>query len=239
MNISIDGLTVRRKRHVVIDNLDLSLGAGLSVFMGPNGAGKSSLVLAMAGAIPFEGTIAYGAMPLTPSNRREIAATIGFAPQSVRWPRRMTALEVCRLAADLRGVAPTRAQAAAESALDQVEMYSLASRRVGSLSGGEHRRLTIAQAIVHSPEYLIFDEPTAELDPIFCDTFSSLMRQLKESHTIIATTHSVEDAAAWGGNLFVVHGGKVTTIAAPNATSDLSGSAAQIRARFKEVVLDA
>lgn len=234
MDITFEGVSVMRRKRDVLRDVTCVLDAPLTVIMGVNGAGKSTLLHALVGVVPHRGTIRVGDHMVGPSRRRELAALIGFAPQTVRWPARMTASEVCELAARLRDVPAARARSAARTALARVGGEAIADRAVGSLSGGEHRRVTLAQALVHEPPVLVLDEPTSELDPIFSERLAVVLRDLAVDRKVVVSTHGVDDAVAWGGRLGVVARGGICW----SPVDDAPRSAADVRALFRTATDD-
>ncbi|MFE7508885.1 ATP-binding cassette domain-containing protein [Promicromonospora sp. NPDC057488] len=179
--------------------------------MGENGSGKSSLLQAVAGILPYRGTIEVDGIAVLPRNSSRLAGLVGYAPQSIRWPREMTVADVVKLAARLRAVPRDTVRSEVDRCLGMTGIEDLRAQRVARLSGGQHRRLTVAQALVHRPRVLVLDEPTAEADPVFSDDFATLVREL-EGTAVVASTNSVEDAVRWGGTIHRLHDGGIVRV---------------------------
>jgi zinc transport system ATP-binding protein len=159
--LAIEKLTVRREGNVVLDAIDLAVeAASVHVVVGPNGGGKSTLLAAALGRVEFTGSVVRR---FARSNR------VGFVPQSLATDRTLP-VTVAELLALTRQAWPVcfgvraAAQTRIAAALDAVGLAGFESRRLGELSGGELRRVLLANAIEPVPELLILDEPASGMD---------------------------------------------------------------------------
>ena len=162
LSVSLGGQAVLRDV-----SLDIQLGR-VTVILGPNGAGKSSLMRSLAGLIPAEG-ITIDDCPLASLSLKERAQRIGYLPQNGTPAWNIAARELVAL-----GRLPFRSPFAAESDTDRAKIEDalkatdtdhLADRRVGTLSGGELARVKLARLLAGEPQWLLADEPLANLDP--------------------------------------------------------------------------
>lgn len=206
--IAVEGVSLKRGRRRVLESATATFDSRTTVVMGRNGSGKSSLLQAIVGILPYSGNIEVEGISVQGTNASRLASAVGYAPQSIRWPRGMTVADVVALAAQLRGVPRNRVRSEADRCLEMTGILDIRSHRVARLSGGQHRRLTVAQALVHRPQVLVLDEPTAEADPVFSDDFATLVREL-DATSIIASTNSVEDAIRWGGVIYRLSDGAI------------------------------
>jgi zinc transport system ATP-binding protein len=159
--LSLEGVSVARDGRVVLDSISLAVEAGsIHAVVGPNGAGKSTLLAAVLGQIAFTGSII---------RRFKVSNRVGFVPQTFVADRTLpvTVVELLALTRQRMpvcfGVRATAKKRIA-GALDLVGLAGFESRRLGELSGGEIRRVLVANAIEPVPELLILDEPASGMD---------------------------------------------------------------------------
>jgi len=186
--IELDNVTIRRDGRAVVEAVTLAVGAGtIHVLIGPNGAGKSTLLAALLGQIAFTGTIAQ-------HFKRD--AVVGYVPQSFVADRTLpiTVGEFLALARQkwpvCLGVRP-HARARIGELLAKVGLPGFERRRLGELSGGELRRVLIANALDPVPELLLCDEPATGLDPAAVLQLDALLTELRDQHrtTIVMVSH--------------------------------------------------
>ncbi|GGZ35704.1 ABC transporter ATP-binding protein [Streptomyces inusitatus] len=186
-----------RARTPVLDSLTLELPTGHTVLLGPNGAGKSTLLSLGASALaPKTGRVGWGSLDSARSrDRGEYRRRVGWLPQRIEPVPGLTVREQAAYAGWLKGLSKRRAWDRAVRALDRVRLSELADRRSHELSGGQLRRLGIAQALVHRAELILLDEPTAGLDPVQRGVFRDLVGELSGTAQVIVSTHQTEDLA--------------------------------------------
>ena len=193
--------------------VDLEIRRGMVGLLGPNGAGKTTLlsILTLAQQ-PTAGRRDYFGLGDSPKDWPEIRQRIGYLPQEYRPVRALTGSEYLRFCASLRGVPlPRRAlRRRVAELLDAVELSAAARRHADTYSGGMIRRLGLAQALIHSPELLVVDEPTAGLDPEERIRFRNLVTELADRIPVLLSTHIVEDIEATCPRLAILgHGRKL------------------------------
>lgn len=201
----------RRGRSVLRD-LSLNWHHFPLAVLGPNGAGKSSLLSVVAGiqqprtgAVTLDGATAghrHG------TNLRDRRRLVGFAPQDVSAAPGLTVAEQVAYAGWLKGMNTPAAKRAARSVLESVDLADLSDRRASQLSGGQRRRLGIAQAMVHRPRYLVLDEPHAGLDPEQRSRLRDVIRTVATTTEVIVSTHQTEDLSAMYREVLVLADGQ-------------------------------
>ncbi|MFC1405586.1 MULTISPECIES: ATP-binding cassette domain-containing protein [Streptacidiphilus] len=211
MNVEINDLTRRFGRTRAVDGVDLRTGPGVLGLLGPNGAGKTSLLRMIATVIPpSSGTLRLLERdPGAAGPRREIRRRLGYLPQDLGYYPGFTVVDFVEYFALLKEVPPARVPAAVAAAVERVGLGDKAKSKLRTLSGGMLRRAGIAQAIVNDPELLLFDEPTAGLDPEQRVEFRTLLRDLGTRATVVVSTHLVEDVGAACGEVVLMHQGRI------------------------------
>ncbi len=197
---------------VALAEVDLAFGDGMLGLLGPNGAGKTTLlsILALAQE-PSAGERVYFGVPDGRRERSRIRRMIGYLPQDFVAVSALTGLEYLMMCGELRSVALKRRDLERRvwALLDAVELTHAARRRADNYSGGMLRRLGLAQALVHSPRFLVVDEPTAGLDPEERIRFRDLITDLAEEIPVLLSTHIVEDIEATCPRLGVIAHGRL------------------------------
>jgi ABC-2 type transport system ATP-binding protein len=183
----------RRRRRSLFSSLDWAVTPGkTTLLLGPNGAGKSTLLKLLAGyERPTHGRVTYQG----DSSRSGLFASVGWMPQHIEAARGLTAIEQLEYAAWVGGSSRKEARAISRSCLDLVQLSDKAGTRSTQLSGGQLRRLGLAQALVRRAPVLLLDEPTAGLDPAQSINFRSILRQVESPGGIVVSTHQVADIA--------------------------------------------
>lgn len=181
--ISLDTVSFsypRRSRAAVRD-LTWTVPARRTLLLGPNGAGKSTLLQLLAGVLkPREGRI------LLPADY-----SVGYMPQHVRAVPRMTVSEQVAYCGWLQGLSRSQAHRQAAEVIRRVGLEAAATQKVTSLSGGQLRRVGVAQAMVDTCDLLLLDEPTAGLDPAQRQNLAEMIADI--GVPTIVSTHQVED----------------------------------------------
>ncbi|MGP8296814.1 ABC transporter ATP-binding protein [Streptomyces inhibens] len=224
--ISVNGLTVRHRRTVALDDVDLDFGPGVHGLLGPNGAGKTSLIRVLATvARPTGGRVELLGHAL--SGHRELSAArrrLGYLPQDFGYYPGFTVREFVGYVAWLKAMPGDIAGAAVERAVARVGLADRIDSKVRTLSGGMVRRAGIAQAIVNEPDVLLLDEPTAGLDPEQRVEFRSLLAELGQQTTVIVSTHLVEDVAVACTEVTLLASGRVAYRGTPASLAALGES---------------
>jgi ABC-2 type transport system ATP-binding protein len=198
-------------RVVALHPATLTFEAGAVGLLGPNGAGKTTMLRLLSSALaPSTGTITVAghAVTGTPAERTQARRRIGYLPQEVTFPRGMTAFGFLDYIAVLKEWRDTDARhEEVRRVLGLVDLAERATVRVRALSGGQRRRLAIAQALLGRPELLILDEPTTGLDPEQRASLRGLLSGLPG--TVLISTHQTEDVSALCDRVVVLDAGRV------------------------------
>ena len=194
--IAISGLVKNYGRVKALQGLDLSIDAGqIYGLLGPNGSGKSTLIKTLVGAVkPTAGKVLVLGQAM-PQKARSVRGRLGYMPQN---PALYGDISV---RANVKFFARAHKLDRLEERIDQVLTFvglsDLAGRKTETLSGGLKQRCSLACALVHEPELLLLDEPTAGVDPVLKEGFWKYFRELKEQgKTIIITTHLMDEPLA-------------------------------------------
>ncbi|MGX1756177.1 ATP-binding cassette domain-containing protein [Streptomyces lydicus] len=235
MPISISECSFMYRRGLpVLEGLSLSFGHGATVLLGPNGAGKSTLLGIAASALrPASGHVRIGGLDArSRKDVKEYRRKVGWLPQQVKAVPGLRVREQVAHAGWLKGMSRVEAWKASRRALGQVDLTDLSMRRTTELSGGQKRRLGIAQALVHNAEVVLMDEPTAGLDPSQRATFRDLVGRLSSTVAIVVSTHQTEDLADIYQSVVVLDQGRVRHQGAVGSFLDLApaGTAAERQA---------
>lgn len=193
------GLTKRYGGTLAVGPVDLELGAGVTCLVGANGAGKSTLFRMLAGVDS----------PTTGEVRRGGRTSLGYLPQEPVLPPRATARAFLHHVAWLQRVERSEREGRVCEALEKVGLSASADVQVRALSGGMARRLGIAHALVHHPEVLLLDEPTAGLDPRQRVGVRQLVSALAADSTVLVSTHLVEDVRGLADRVLVLVSGRL------------------------------
>jgi ABC-2 type transport system ATP-binding protein len=215
--IEVEGLHRRFGRQAVYEGLDLSVGVGVLGLLGPNGAGKTTLMRILATVLrPNAGAVRILGLDV---GRREglaeVRRQLGYLPQSFGFYPSFTALEFIQYMAWLKQVDSSRLRERSLEALELAGVANQAGVRMRRLSGGQVRRVGIAQAIVNQPQVLLLDEPTAGLDPRQRVEFRRLLREIGLRATVIVSTHLVEDVVAACTRVAIIESGRILFDATP------------------------
>jgi iron complex transport system ATP-binding protein len=220
--ITLDGVTVRLGGRPVVDDVDVSVAAGAWVaLIGPNGAGKTTMLRAIAGLVPFEGSIAVNGRQTREMHRREIARTVAVVPQEPSTPSWMTVAEYVLL-----GRTPHLGTLAREGAADHVavaralerlDLLGFRDRLLGTLSGGERQRAVVARALAQEARIVILDEPTAALDIGHQQQALELLDDLRSESglTLLAAMHDLTLAAQYADRMVLLDAGRIVADGPP------------------------
>lgn len=209
--VSVQRLTVRHRRTVALDAVDLTFGTGVHGLLGPNGAGKTSLIRVLATvAAPTDGRVHLLGHDVSEHRARSaVRRRLGYLPQEFGYYPGFTVREFVSYIAWLKEMPAAGVPEAVVRAVDRVGLLDRIDAKIKTLSGGMVRRVGIAQAVVNEPDLLLLDEPTAGLDPEQRVEFRRLLRDLGTESTVIVSTHLVEDVAAACSEVTLLESGRV------------------------------
>ena len=210
LTLSASGLTRKYGNNIAAKNVSIDLYKGQIVgLLGPNGAGKSTTMKMITGNLaPSEGGVQICGIDLI-EKPLDAKAKIGYLPEIPPVYKELRVDEYLTLAARLHRVASKKVSEAVNKAEERVGVTHMRRRLIGSLSKGYQQRVGIAQAIIHEPEVIILDEPTVGLDPNQILEIRDLIRQLGNEHSVILSTHILQEVEAICDRVQILHHGSV------------------------------
>lgn len=208
--LEIENLSVHYGGFKALNDINIKLSAGtITGLIGPNGAGKTSLIKAICGRINIDsGAISITGKQLTPHCSR--TDKIGLVPQDIALYQFLTARENLNIFAKYLSIAKDKRDAAVTTALEHVDMMAKADTRIEHMSGGMKRRINVAAAIMHNPDLLILDEPTAGVDTPARDAIHGLLKKLAaKGMAIILVTHELDEVEHYCDHILLLAKGTV------------------------------
>ncbi|HWB37624.1 MAG TPA: ABC transporter ATP-binding protein [Rugosimonospora sp.] len=214
-SIVVDAVRKRYGETVAVDGVSFEVQAGeFFGILGPNGAGKTTLLEMIEGLRePDSGQVTLLGEPTWPRNKA-LLPRIGVQLQATSFFERLTAREQLRTFAALYKVSNARA----DETLEQVGLAEKADTRTAQLSGGQKQRLSIACALVHNPEVVFLDEPSAALDPQARRNLWDVLRDINaRGRTVMLTTHYMDEAEVLCDRVAIMDAGQILQLGAPAA----------------------
>jgi ABC-type multidrug transport system ATPase subunit len=219
MKLKITNLSKTYKNGVkALDNLNLEIGAGMFGLLGPNGAGKSSLMRTIATLQkPDSGSIEFDGINVLEDNM-SLRKILGYLPQEFGVYPNMSAEKLLDYFARLKGIAlASDRKKIIKEVLEVTNLYDVRHKSVSGYSGGMKQRFGIAQLLLNNPKLIIVDEPTAGLDPAERHRFLNVLREIGTNHTVIFSTHIVDDVKELCHELAILNGGQILYRGTPDA----------------------
>jgi ABC-2 type transport system ATP-binding protein len=211
--VQTSAVTKRYGTTTALHPMDLSLGHGVTGLLGPNGAGKTTLIRLLSTVMPpSAGTIHVFGHDATGSlaERTNVRRLVGYLPQELTFPRGMTAFAFLDYVAVLKEwTERTARHAEVRRVLDVADLSDRGTKRVRALSGGQRRRLALAQSLIGDPRLLILDEPTTGLDPAQRASLRAVLSARGDVGAVVLATHQTEDVAALCERVIVLSDGQV------------------------------
>lgn len=206
--ITVTDLTKRYGRTEALKGVSLHIGAGMFGLLGRNGAGKTTLMRILSALLPKSGGEA-SVCGVPVSHAGEVRRLVGYLPQEFSMYPNMKVYEAMDYLGVLSGLSAKARKERIAPLLSRVNLENATDVRVRALSGGMKRRLGIAQAILHEPQVLIVDEPTAGLDPEERVRFRELLCDVAQERVVLLSTHIVEDVEKTCGNIAILDRGEI------------------------------
>jgi ABC-2 type transport system ATP-binding protein len=226
--IGVEHLTKRYGRVTAVDDLSFNVERGeILGFLGPNGAGKTTTMRILTGYMPAtEGKAIVAGFDVF-EQPVEAKRRTGYLPETPPLYPEMTVREYLQFVArlKLKGVSSAERRERVEESMRKTRVADMAGRHCGKLSKGYRQRVGLAQAILHNPEVLILDEPTAGLDPKQIIETRQLIKELAGTHTIVLSTHILPEVSQTCERVVIINRGRVVAVDTPaNLTARLRGS---------------
>src|SRR6202162_809251 len=228
--ITVKGLTKRYAHNTAVDQISFEVQKGQIVgFLGPNGAGKTTTMRMLTCFLtPTSGTPTVAGCDIL-EQPLEVKKRIGYLPETPPIYPEMRIAEYLSFVGQLKGLAGSDLRARVDYACERCAVADVRNKIIGKLSKGYRQRVGLAQAIIHNPDVLILDEPTAGLDPKQINETRDLIKSLAGDHTIILSTHILPEVEQTCERVIIINKGKLV---ATDSVNNL-----QCRARGAEMVL--
>jgi ABC-2 type transport system ATP-binding protein len=225
--IEVQHLSKSYGRVTAVDDISFRVERGeILGFLGPNGAGKTTTMRILTGYMPATHGKAIVANFDVFEQPLEAKQRTGYLPETPPLYPDMTVLEYLTFVAKIKGVASADRHQRIRTVMERTRIADMANRLCSKLSKGYKQRVGLAQSIIHNPDVLILDEPTAGLDPRQINETRQLIKELAGDHTIILSTHILPEVSQTCQRVVIINKGKVVTVDTPdNLTARLSGSA--------------
>jgi ABC-2 type transport system ATP-binding protein len=196
--------------RLAVDSISFSVPRGQVLgFLGPNGAGKSTTMRILTGYLSASSGSASIAGFDVFTNPVEVRRKIGYLPENNPLYNEMRVNSYLQLCCKLRGVPPRRRRGRIDYALEVCGLQERQRDIVGRLSKGLRQRVGLAQAVVHDPDLLILDEPTAGLDPAQTRETRDLIVELGKTHTVILSSHILPEVSATCERVVIINRGSL------------------------------
>ena len=224
--IEVQHLTKRYGRVTAVEDVSFRVERGeILGFLGPNGAGKTTTMRILTGYMPAtEGKAIVAGFDVF-DEPIEAKRRTGYLPETPPLYPDMTVAEYLSFVAKIKGVPSAGRADRIRAVMERTRIADMANRQCSKLSKGYRQRVGLAQAIIHNPDVLILDEPTAGLDPKQIIETRQLIKELAGDHTIILSTHILPEVSQTCQRVVIINKGHVVAVDTPdNLTARLRGS---------------
>ncbi len=228
--ITVNGLTKRYAHNIAVDNISFEVQKGQIVgFLGPNGAGKTTTMRVLTCFLPpTSGTATVAGYDVL-EQPLEVKRRIGYLPESPPVYPEMEVSEYLAFVGSLKGLSGADLARRVDEVAGRCAIADVKKKLIGKLSKGYRQRVGLAQAIIHNPDVLILDEPTAGLDPKQINETRELIRGLAGEHTIILSTHILPEVEQTCEQVIIINKGKlVATDSVENLRNRARGAEAVV-----------
>jgi ABC-2 type transport system ATP-binding protein len=208
--ISVKELTKRYARNLAVDNISFEVKKGEIVgFLGPNGAGKTTTMRMLTCFLwPTSGTATVAGFDVL-EKPLEVKKRIGYLPESPPLYPEMVTDEYLAFVGKLKGLSGADLAKRIDYVCERCAVSDVKKKQLGKLSKGYRQRVGLAQAIIHNPDVLILDEPTAGLDPKQINETRDLIKSLAGDHTVILSTHILPEVEQTCEEVIIINNGKI------------------------------
>jgi ABC-2 type transport system ATP-binding protein len=178
-------------------------------FLGPNAAGKTTTMQVISGNLaPSAGRVSVNGFDIL-DEPQKAKAGLGYLPEQPPLYRELTVDEYLRFCARLNRILPSQVSAAVARAKERCALEQVGGRLIANLSKGFQQRVGIAQAIIHTPDVVVLDEPTVGLDPIQIREMRTLIRDLGKEHSVLLSSHILPEVQATCDRVQIIHRGEL------------------------------
>ena len=224
--IEVQHLTKRYGRFTAVDDISFRVEKGeILGFLGPNGAGKTTTMRIVTGYMPpTDGKAIVAGFDIL-DEPIEAKRRTGYLPETPPLYPDMSVADYLSFVAKIKGVASSERRERIGIVMEKTRISDMANRLCGKLSKGYKQRVGLAQALIHNPDVLVLDEPTAGLDPKQIIETRKLIKELAGDHTIVLSTHILPEVAQTCQRVVIINKGHVVAVDTPsNLTARLKGS---------------
>jgi ABC-2 type transport system ATP-binding protein len=225
--IEVQHLTKRYGRVTAVEDVSFRVERGeILGFLGPNGAGKTTTMRILTGYMPATEGKAFVAGFDVFEQPIEAKRRTGYLPETPPLYPDMTVLEYLAFVAKIKGVPPADQRQRVRQVMERTHVVDMANRLCSKLSKGYKQRVGLAQSIIHNPDVLILDEPTAGLDPKQQSETRLLIKELSGEHTIVLSSHLLHEVSQLCQRVVIINKGRVVAVDTPeNLTAQMRGAA--------------
>ena len=224
MELQVNDITKQYRKKTVLNHFSIKLTEGIYGLLGPNGAGKSTLMKLITQNIkPTSGDILYNGTGIW-QMKEDFRRLIGYMPQQQELYPFYTGRNFLSYMGILKGVDKARLKDDIEYYAEKVNLLEVLDRKIGTYSGGMKQRLLIAQAFLGDSEILVFDEPTAGLDPKERIHVRQLIHDNAGDKIIIVATHVVQDIESIADEIILLKDGELVKAASPRELTEGLGN---------------
>ena len=219
--IEADGLSKYYGDFAACRDVTFSIRQGeVAAFLGPNGAGKSTTMKLLTGYLaPSEGEARIAGYNVA-TERIEAAKRLGYLPENGPLYPDMTPRSLLRFFGSARGMTRQQIDERMEIVIDLCKLSSVVGKPIGKLSKGFRQRVGMAQVLLHEPDVLIMDEPTAGLDPNQIREVRETIRRIGQTKTILLSTHILQEVEAMCNRVIFINEGQVVFDGSPDEFAD-------------------
>jgi ABC-2 type transport system ATP-binding protein len=211
VEVEVNHLVKRFGKHEAVRDVSFTIGKGeIFGLLGPNGAGKSTTINMMCGYIePDSGNTLINGISIQ-KEPRKVKRVLGVVPQEIALYKDLNALENLDFFGEIYGMPKRERRERAAEVLQFVGLYERRKEPIKQFSGGMQRRINMAVAILHQPQFLMMDEPTVGIDPQSRENIFDTIEQLRDrGTTILYTTHYMEEAERLCNHIAIIDNGQI------------------------------
>ena len=245
--IEVENLTKRYGPTLAVSDVTFQAQKGEVLgFLGPNGAGKTTTMRVITGYLPpSEGRVRVAGYDVV-EEPLEAKRRTGYLPEAPPVYPDMTVTEYLAFVGRIKGISRRELKSRLAEISERCVVTDVLNRQIGKLSKGFRQRVGLAQALIHNPEVLVLDEPTAGLDPKQIIETRQLIKGLAGRHTVILSTHILPEAAKTCQRVVVINDGKIVAVGTPDELTrrlqgfetillTVEGAAADVRDKLQRV----
>ncbi|MFH0944723.1 MAG: ABC transporter ATP-binding protein [Planctomycetota bacterium] len=224
--LEVERLSYSFNGQKAVDDISLSIRKGeIFGLLGPNGAGKTTTISCIAGLRQSaSGEMRFAGSPFAPASRASHRGRLGVVPQELALYDSLTARENLRFFASVSGLGKQAADLEAQRSLELGGLSDRADDRVSTYSGGMKRRLNLVVGCLNNPDLIILDEPTVGVDPQSRNhIFDALEKLSEDGHTLLYTTHYMEEAERLCSRIAIMDRGRIVAIGSADELADRAG----------------